>query len=643
LKGIWSMTRVQKSLALVVVACLVGAGAFWLVRPRPSPLAASPAAPAATAPSTSDPAASAPPAAAPARRSSSTGTPQRLVAARVEHDPGLQHGAFSGQVRNFSTGAGVAGAQVTFAHDGASQSVATDGDGAFRFEPPAAGGYVLAVVTKDGFLPFAPEWGTSPIALSARPGLHIRDVTIYLTPAIDYTGIVVDPDGAPVAGADVRLVGVSGEQTLVPLVDRFVSDAHGEFVFHAHDDALLEARKEGYDPGRARLASGAQLAHRLTIALGRAGSQKAGRGAQQITGRVVDFGGAPVKSAIVRAEPKGYDPLVMDGEVRAGDDGRFVLTGLDPGEYRVHAGCPGCTHADATVAAGGDVTLRLEPGGSLAGRVTDQSGGAVASFTVAVSKKTGPLVEETVAQATVIDAEGHFQVDGLTPGELLVRATGSGYAPSDPVSALVASGDDPTEVTIRVDKGGSLAGRVVDRGTRAPLALARVSIESSIGVGSSAVPLVANTLTDDQGQFVLDGLPPGVRTATAAAYGHNIVMKSGLTIAEGQVLAPIVFELSPTKDGEEPTTEMAGIGAVLAAQGERLVIQKVFPGGGAELAGLGAGDAVLGIDGVPVVTLGMDSAIQRIRGPENSVVLLNVTRSSGFVGPVPVRRVRVTF
>ena len=346
----------------------------------------------------------------------------------------------------------------------------------------------------------------------------------------------------------------------------------------------------------------------------------------------------------MRAEPKGYDNLSMEGEVRSGDDGRFAIPGLDPGDYRVRAWCPGCTSAEATVPAGGDVTLRLEPGGSLAGRVTDQSGAPVASFTVAVSKKTGPLVEETVAQATVIDAEGRFQVDGLTPGDVLVRATGSGYAPSEPVTAHVASGEDPTEITIRVGRGGSMAGRVVERGTARPLPLARVSIESSIGVGSSAVPLVANTLTDDQGQFTLDGLPPGMRSATAAAYGHHMVMRSGLVIDEGSVLGPIVFELQPTKDGEEPTTEMVGIGAVLAAQGELLVIQQVMPGGGAALAGLGAGDAVLGIDGVPLVTLGMEQAIQRIRGPENSVVLLNVRRpSTGFVGPMPVRRVRVTF
>src|SRR5262249_56405023 len=69
--------------------------------------------------------------------------PQQLISARTQPDPGLVHGAFAGRVLNFSTGAGVSGAQVTFAAPGGSQTVSTDGQGSFAFEPPASGVYRL--------------------------------------------------------------------------------------------------------------------------------------------------------------------------------------------------------------------------------------------------------------------------------------------------------------------------------------------------------------------------------------------------------------------------------------------------------------------------------------------------------------------
>jgi C-terminal processing protease CtpA/Prc len=121
-------------------------------------------------------------------------------------------------------------------------------------------------------------------------------------------------------------------------------------------------------------------------------------------------------------------------------------------------------------------------------------------------------------------------------------------------------------------------------------------------------------------------------------------MRTGLVIEEGGSLGPLVFELLPTKEGAEPTVELFGVGAMLGPDGDVLVVQQIIPGGGAELAGLVPGDAVLRIDGVPVAALGMDDSIQRIRGPEGSLVRLAVRRrADGSIADVPVKRLRVTF
>ena len=92
---------------------------------------------------------------------------------------------------------------------------------------------------------------------------------------------------------------------------------------------------------------------------------------------------------------------------------------------------------------------------------------------------------------------------------------------------------------------------------------------------------------------------------------------------------PIEILLTPTKPGQEPRVELVGIGAVLAAKDDVLVVGKLLPGGGAEAAGLAAGDAIGAVDGVPVAGLGFEGSVQRIRGPENTSVVLLVKKASG--------------
>jgi RNA polymerase sigma factor (sigma-70 family) len=652
MKGLWLMTRAQKGvLAGALLLALLGLGVVLVAVPLRGGggergVASAPAAAGTSAPGPT--AATGPAPAAPTGVAMRTPAPSQLMMpARLEHDAALAHGALSGRVLNFSSGEGVGGAQVTFGGGaGGGHSVTADRDGAFRFEPPQAGVYTLAVVTAPGYLPYAPDWGTSAIALAARPGLHIRDVTVYLVPALDYTGLVVDAAGAPVAGAEVRLrTPAAGELVLAPITDRYLSDETGHFVFHAPDEALLEASKPGVGIGRARLSREAEISHRLTITLRPARDPAAERA---IHGRVVWAGAdaRPVPGAAVLALPEGGDGLRTDAGAQTGADGRFTIAGLDTGAYTVRATCSGCARAQALVEAGAEaeVTLRVEAGTKVAGRVVAAGGAPVPSFTVFANRRTGPLTEETVAEATVLDGEGHFELAGLAEGDYRVRAAGFGHAVSPPVDVHLTRGEEASEVVITAPAGGTIYGRVIERGSGKPLELARVSVDSSAGNGNSAVPLVANTLTDARGEFELGGIPPGLRSAVAAAYGHHVLMRSGLAIDDGGRTGPLVFELSATRDGEAPTFELFGVGASLAAADDTLLIQRVIADGGAARAGLVAGDAILRIDGVPVTALGLDDSIQRIRGPEGSVVVLAVRRHGVQAAvDVPVTRVRITY
>jgi hypothetical protein len=177
--------------------------------------------------------------------------------------------------------------------------------------------------------------------------------------------------------------------------------------------------------------------------------------------------------------------------------------------------------------------------------------------------------------------------------------------------------------------GGTLTGVVTDAETRAPIQGARITVEGRVGGGALPVPVVASTTTGARGEFVLGGLAPGLRSVTALAYRYHGRILSGLDVKDGAVIGPVPIALTQLKEGEEPKLELTGIGAVLTPQGESLLIGRVLPGGGAAEAGLGPGDAILAVDGVPVAGLGFDGAIQRIRGPEGTPVVLTVRKAGG--------------
>ncbi|MCC6558804.1 MAG: carboxypeptidase regulatory-like domain-containing protein [Polyangiaceae bacterium] len=631
--------RVLLAVALALAALLAS---VWLFRGRPPP---------APAPA---PVASARPARAPRPSGGgrSSWAPLRVSPAEAGPAEGGGAAVFEGRVISWSSGAPIKGAELTFAHDGVTSRVLSGEDGGFRFSPPEPGAYELVLATASGFLPFAPAWGASPIRWTARAGERVHGATISLTPAVTYSGEVQDPDGKPVEGAEVRVhTEDGGEGALVPTTDRAVSNAKGEFQLSAPDGALLEARHPAFAPARERLDFSAQVSKRVVLRLGRkqGGAEAAAKG--RIAGRVIDGRGAPVEGALVQAlrgEPVA--PLDRDRQLvpatRSDEEGRFALEELDGGTFTIVAAhrelAPGRVEGVAVGAA--DVTITLERGGILRGSVRDAASGApIASFTVVIWSSAGALGREPFTRRTFFDAQGAYEIAGLSPGSFLVMAVAAGHAPSSEASVTIADPPDaPATADFSLGRGTRVTGTVLDDKTRAPIEGARVSIEGMTGSGPSGEPLLSTAETDARGHFELGGLASGLRSLTVAAAGHHGRILSGLVASEGGDIGPITVTLTPTEEGEEPRIELTGIGAVLAVKGDALAIQKVIPGGGAEEAGLAPGDAVLTIDGAPVTELGFEGSIERIRGPEDSVVRLSVQRGgAGDPVEIPVRRRRI--
>ena len=561
--------------------------------------------------------------------------PVRLSAATVRHDPTAPIGTLAGTVVAFASSAPIASATLTFAHDDHTMAIESDADGHFVFAAPELGTYTLATASAEGFLPFAPEWGHSPVRFEARPGVHVEGLVVYLVNAVETVATVVRGDGSPrgtvpVAGAEVRIRGgETGERALMPLASRLVSDAHGEVRFVAPDDALLEASHPVYGRGRAVLDTAAQLTHHMTVRLVR-DSDTSARDAQRIAGIVVDDHGEPIDGALVvgtlALRPGSADAqLHASLEGQTDDEGHFALEGADDGVYQLITTAAG--HARnrlAGVRAGAeDVVVRMGAEATLRVRVVDSAGAPVAATTVLVERVTGPMTTETLGVVSSYDAEGSVDVAGLEPGPCRVVASAPGYAPSAPVDAVARSGA-PTVVVVRLTRGGRIVGRVVSAGPRgAPIEGARVTLEGRLGSGPSAVPLETSALTDHAGAFLLAGVVPGLHSIVAWAEAHHGRIRSGLQLAADAELDAGTIDLTPLAEGEHPQLELAGIGAVLAAEGDALVIGQVLDGGGAAAAGLVIGDGIVEVDGVPVVDLGFGGTIERIRGPEGGVVPLS--------------------
>jgi hypothetical protein len=552
--------------------------------------------------------------------------------------------SISGSVVSRLDGNGVEG-QVTFSDRGRAYSVNCAPDGTFHFQPPEAGTYQVASISAQGFLPFTPAWGDSPLVFSASPGYRIDGVVLRLEPTKDILIKVTDMNGVPVPSATVAITipTTTGTEAL-SLGGRAQTDTQGLARTSAPVGAVVTAERNGFATGRAQLMRDAWSRGELSVRLPPA--EQTGP-PLTISGTVVDAKDTAIPDVVITARPTTNDPFSEDiawWNARGAEDGRFTLGGLSKGRYTLSAVSPGrvAARVENIEAGSSGVVLRLSnEGGWIAGRVvSDLDSKPIPSFVVILSRAVGKLAERPIETRSYFNAQGGFLAGPLEPASYILRVAAHRRATSNADTVQVTVGDT-TRVEVRMSAGGTLRGKVVDAVTSQGIAGARLLLEGSILGEGLPLALETTAVAGAGGTFTMEGVPPGPRSLSASASGYNGRITSGIDIKEGSAEDAGEIRLTPVVPGAQARVEITGVGAALAPQGDVLVVGQVLEGGGAVAAGIVAGDEILAIDGTPVGNMDFNGAMQRIRGPAGTTVVLRLKRANRNEENVTVTRRKV--
>ncbi len=380
---------------------------------------------------------------------------------------------------------------------GSSIQVRSGPDGAFRIEG-APTGRVQLFAWASGW---AFEQGPESTLENVEPGAVRSDVVLRLQPRVRVSGVLVDPDGKPVAGTGLMLRAEGGDQTSYGRTDEA-----GRFEFDAAPEGrvrLLVSRRGGPGGRETRIGEPFQSpAEGLRIVW-----TPPPRGV--LEGTVVDAAGRPVPLCELVVEQRshdeqfGYQPPNPQADEVLGGRFRRVVEGDPPYRIRVSRardadGRPlNLRETTLTVASLADapVTIRLEEGARVEGRVLGPDGTGIADVLV-----------ETPSTLAWTDSTGSFSLAGLGAD----GPTTVGVSPPDgfvkPKGVVIQPQD--TELTVRLERSVSIRGVVLEGDGSAPTN-AYVQVLWKTPDGRSGNTSVMASSVD--GRFEIAGLPQDAR------------------------------------------------------------------------------------------------------------------------------------
>ncbi len=333
----------------------------------------------------------------------------------------------------------VEGATLTVAGVGPSGTVVR------RATSDGAGAFVLHAVPGEAtaLSGSAPGFKTAQVALTPSPAPE-RVAILRLVAASPVPGEVLDADGRPIRARVVACEGLPSEHTTSS------GDDGGFSLPPSTIGCAVFAQLAEHAPSE---PVPALEGRRLTLRL-RAGGA--------IEGAVVDARGVGVTAFEIGVEV--FTAARGRGARRGRQSfedarGAFRLERLMPGSYVLTATAPGKALARSDVievtsgATTRGVRVVLQQGGTIVGRVTDETGAGLAGAELRFDGASSVFESQAVAQS---DAAGRFRLEGAPAGPCTVRAEKEGFRTRFLSGLRVESGATLTqEITLRRADGGA--------------------------------------------------------------------------------------------------------------------------------------------------------------------------------------------
>jgi RNA polymerase sigma factor (sigma-70 family) len=372
-------------------------------------------------------------------------------------------------------------------------------DGSFRL--PLGNGTYRVTAAALGYLPGKRE------AVVATSGRTLEGIDLVLTRGgHKLAGKVLDAGGGAIPGARLQFWLDSGWSP---------SPQQPSVLAQANADGAYAVTLPRGSHGVAVQADGYAL-HRAVVEItgDEARDFRLEPGAQ-LSGTVVTSGDRrPAAGAQVRLDSTLGGPLAFRALTTSDTEGRFSLTAVAPGSYRLTArkgpnagGLPQPVVV-APAAVVSNLQIELSPGLALTGEVRSD-GRPVTGAQVALAPRTPMNFWSAPTDRGVSDAGGRFAVEGLLPGDYRLTVIAPEHAPFQEEVSIRQS----MSRTIEVQKGVKVVGRVLTaEGASAVAARVRAWTQP---VNRGGVPALAEAVSDEEGRFTLERLAPGQLTLEA--------------------------------------------------------------------------------------------------------------------------------